>query len=81
MFDGVFQLVHQRIVGEKHLKLVLGSSADSPQVLDAIAFNVDLERWPDEDVTRVRLAYRLDCNYYRGEERVQLMVEQIEAAD
>jgi single-stranded-DNA-specific exonuclease len=78
VFDGEFQLVHQRLVGEKHLKLVC-SPMESPQrILDAIAFNVDPGRWPDERVEMVRLAYRLDCNFYRGEERLQLMVECIE---
>ena len=50
------------------------------QLLDAIAFNVDTRVWPDESHGRVRLAYRLDCNYYRGEERLQLMVEALEPA-
>jgi single-stranded-DNA-specific exonuclease len=80
VFDGCFQLVHQRIVGEKHLKLVL-SHEDAPErLLDAIAFNVDTRRWPDEDVRQLRLAYRLDSNWYRGEERLQLMVEFMEPA-
>jgi len=75
LFDGTFTLVQQRIVGERHLKLVL-SPVDRPGlVLDAIAFNVDLGRWPDASVERVRVAYRLDCNFYRGEESLQLMVE------
>ncbi len=80
VFDGVFQLVHQRIVGEKHLKLVVALPAAPDALLDAIAFNVDVKRWPDDSVERVRLAYRLDCNYYRGEERLQLMVEVLEPA-
>jgi single-stranded-DNA-specific exonuclease len=52
--------------------------AEPGQIVDAIAFNVDLDRWPDDKVETVHLAYRLDCNYYRGEERLQLMVEAIE---
>ena len=79
VFDGDFLIVHQRLVGEKHLKLVVSPDADPQHTLDAIAFNIDLDRWPDESVERVKLAYRLDCNYYRGEERLQLMVESIDA--
>ncbi len=78
VFDGEFQLVHQRIVGERHLKLVLSHAAEPTQLLDAIAFNVELEDWPDQSVQRVHIAYRLDCNYYRGEEKLQLMIEHIE---
>ena len=78
VFDGEFYVVHQRVVGDRHLKLVLSPAENPRQCLDAIQFNVDLERWPDEQVDRVKLAYRLDCNYYRGEERLQLMVEAME---
>lgn len=78
IFDGEFYLVQQRIVGEKHLKLVLSSDADHQQVIDAIAFNIDLDVWPDDNIKRVRLAYRLDVNEFRGRESVQLMVQFIE---
>jgi single-stranded-DNA-specific exonuclease len=78
-FDGEFQLVHQRIVGERHLKLVL-AHADKPELLiDAIAFNIDTEVWPNTEVEKVNIAYRLDVNEYRGRESVQLMVEHVEA--
>jgi single-stranded-DNA-specific exonuclease len=77
VFDDVFHIVHQRLVGERHLKLVLSHPDDPAAILDAIAFNVDLEQWPDESVARAHIAYRLDCNYFRGEERLQLMVETI----
>lgn len=78
VFDGVFTVVHQRLVGEKHLKLVL-SREGSSQLLDAIAFNVDLAVWPDESVREVQLAYRLDVNEFRGQRSVQLMVEFLQA--
>jgi len=77
VFDGVFRIVQQRIVGERHLKLVL-SPEEGDQVLDAIAFNVDTAVWPDTSIERVRVAYRLDCNYFRGTETLQLMLEHLE---
>ncbi len=80
VFDGVFHLVHQRIVGEKHLKLVVSPEGSPDCLLDAIAFNVDTEVWPSAEAQRVEIAYRLDCNYYRGEERLQLMVEVLRQA-
>jgi single-stranded-DNA-specific exonuclease len=79
LFDGEFELVSQRIVGERHLKLVL-RAAGHEAPLEAIAFGVDTELWPNQDASRVRIAYRLDVNEYRGERRLQLLVEQIEAA-
>ncbi len=73
-FDGVFQVVSQRLVGEKHLKMVL-FPADGSVLLDAIAFNVDLEVWPDPSIEQVEMAYRLDVNEFRGQRSVQLVVE------
>ncbi|MDX9873479.1 MAG: single-stranded-DNA-specific exonuclease RecJ [Spongiibacteraceae bacterium] len=78
LFDGEFTLVQQRLVGEKHLKLVLGDPRDRARLVDGIAFNVDLRRWPDASVQRVRAAYRLDINRWRGQESVQLIVEHLE---
>jgi single-stranded-DNA-specific exonuclease len=75
LFDDVFKLVQQRIVGEKHLKLVVEKAG---QVFDAIAFNVDLNRWPDHKSQQVHLAYRLDINEFRGKKTVQFMVEYLE---
>ncbi|HAV87682.1 MAG TPA: single-stranded-DNA-specific exonuclease RecJ, partial [Pseudomonas sp.] len=76
MFHGVFQLVQQRIVGERHLKLVLRSECGS-LTLDGIAFNIDRDIWPNPSVRWAELAYKLDVNEYRGQESVQLMVAHI----
>ncbi|MDH1055067.1 single-stranded-DNA-specific exonuclease RecJ [Aquipseudomonas alcaligenes] len=73
LFHAVFQIVTQRVVGEKHLKLVLKTECGS-LTLDGIAFNVDREIWPNPNVRWVELAYKLDVNEYQGRESVQLMV-------
>ncbi|WDU63215.1 single-stranded-DNA-specific exonuclease RecJ [Pseudomonas poae] len=77
LFHGVFQLVEQRIVGERHLKVVLKSECGSVK-LDGIAFGVDREVWPNPTVRWVELAYKLDVNEFRGQETVQLMIAHIE---
>jgi len=77
IFDDSFELVQQRIVGEKHLKLLL--KHNSGTLLDGIAFNVDLSLWPDPDTRVVRVAFKLDINQFRGKSSLQLMVEGIEA--
>ena len=79
LFDGEFYLIQQRLVGEKHLKMVLSMDAAGKQLIDAIAFNVDLQVWPNPATTRARLVYRLDVNEFRGKQSVQLMVEYLEA--
>jgi single-stranded-DNA-specific exonuclease len=76
LFHGVFQLVQQRIVGERHLKVVLKSECGSVQ-LDGIAFGVDREVWPNPTVRWVELAYKLDVNEFRGQESVQLLIAHI----
>ncbi|MDI6524364.1 single-stranded-DNA-specific exonuclease RecJ [Pseudomonas otitidis] len=76
LFHGVFQIAQQRLVGERHLKLVLKSECGSLQ-LDGIAFNIDRDVWPNPTVRWAELAYRLDVNEFRGQESVQLMVVHI----
>jgi len=76
LFDDSFTLVQQRIVGEKHLKLVVEKQGE---VFDGIAFNVDVKAWPNAQAKQVHLAYRLDVNEFRGKRTVQLMVEDITA--
>jgi len=76
LYDAVFELVQQRVVGERHLKLLLRWE-DTGQLIDAIAFNHPAEGWL-ERATRVRAAFRLDINEFRGRTSVQLVVEHIE---
>ncbi|SKA43621.1 single-stranded-DNA-specific exonuclease RecJ [Enterovibrio nigricans] len=78
LFDGKFKLLHQKLVGGKHLKMMVEPMMGG-QMVDAIAFNVDLRRWPDPSVQIVELAYRLDVNEFRGNRTVQLMVEHMVA--
>lgn len=78
LFDGCFTLLQQRIVGQRHLKLVVLESR-SGVTLDAIAFNIDTRVWPDPNVQQVQLVYRLSINEYRGQRSLQLMVEFITA--
>ena len=80
LFDGRFQLIQQRLVGEKHLKMVLQPSGGS-RTVDAIAFNIDPARWPDHRVREVELAYRMDINDFRGRRALQLVVEDLKALD
>ena len=79
LFDGVFTLKSQRIVGEKHLKLRLGLPADDAVQIAAIAFNIDTSIWPSNATRHVQLAYRLDVNEYNGLRSVQLLVQNIAA--
>ncbi|MFE8072628.1 single-stranded-DNA-specific exonuclease RecJ [Marinobacteraceae bacterium S3BR75-40.1] len=76
-FDGPFEIINQRIVGERHLKLLL-RPPQGEVLVDAIAFNVDTRVWPNHRCERVHLAYKLDVNEFRGRESVQLKVDYLE---
>jgi single-stranded-DNA-specific exonuclease len=72
MWNGDFDVLEQRTVGEKHLKLRVRPATGGKPV-DAIAFNQAGPAYRGV----VQLAYRLDVNEYRGVESAQLVVEQI----
>lgn len=76
LFDGVFEMVEQRLVGGKHLKMVL---AKEHNTWDAIAFNIDMNEWPNYRCNQVNIAYRMDVNEFRGKRTVQLIVEQMDS--
>ncbi|MBP6900941.1 MAG: single-stranded-DNA-specific exonuclease RecJ [Burkholderiaceae bacterium] len=75
LFCDEVEVVQQRLVGEKHLKLRVRSPAGSGQpggttLRDAIWFG-HTEPLP----ARVRLAYRLSLDEFQGQQRVQMVVE------
>lgn len=78
LFDGEFRVLQQRILGGKHLKLVLSPRQATQVAVDAIAFNIDAHEWEGCNNALVRLVYRLDVNEFRGQRTLQLQVEHIE---
>lgn len=72
VFCDEVDIVSQRLVGEKHLKLTVRHAG---QLREAIWFG---QREPI--AARVRLAYRLSVDSYQGRERVQMVVEAVEDA-
>lgn len=79
IFDGEFIIHQSRLLNDKHLKLVV-SPANAPQLLlDAIAFNVDAQMWSESPNKKLRLAFKLSPNEFRGQRTLQLMVDYLEA--
>ncbi|MES2071408.1 MAG: single-stranded-DNA-specific exonuclease RecJ [Pseudomonadota bacterium] len=70
IFCDEFKLISQRVLKERHLKLLLERNG---QRYDAIWFG-----HTDTLAERVTVAFRLDANEYNGVTRVQLMVEHVE---
>ncbi len=77
LFDDEFKVVSQRVVGEKHLKLVLEKDGE---MFDAINFFYDESIELIED-SKVHAIYKLDINEFRGNQSLQLMVDQLELID
>ncbi|HAM74440.1 MAG TPA: single-stranded-DNA-specific exonuclease RecJ [Alcanivorax sp.] len=77
-FDGEFEVLKHRIVGERHLKLTLGLPGVSG-IIDAIHFNVPVETLPKR-ISRVRGVYRLEVNEFRGNRNPQLLFEHLRPA-
>ena len=76
IFDGVFDVLQTRIVGQRHLKLVLRSPSGQLPI-DAIAFFIDQpEYWLG--LRQIRVAYKLDINEFRGNRTLQFIVQYFE---
>ncbi len=71
IFHGDFDIVEQRVVGEKHLKCRL-KLTNTSTLYDAIAFFQ-----APISTKQVTIAYKLSINEWRGSVSLQLMVEQV----
>jgi single-stranded-DNA-specific exonuclease len=80
LFDNVFEVLDQRLVGQHHLKLSL-SLPDQNQLIEAIAFQVDLNSWPNHRARFIHAAYKLDINTYQGRSRLQLVIVGMQVAE
>lgn len=73
VFEGDFKIVHQKLVGQKHLALIVENSQGMQ--MDAIWFNVDLRQYPDYSIKSAKLIYKLNINEFRGNRNLQLLIE------
>lgn len=73
LFHGDFIIKQKQILKEKHLRLNLYQHSQPDQLLSAIAFNTDVENWPNQNET-VQLLYQFDVNEFRGVKSPQLII-------
>ena len=75
LFEGCFKVIKQHILASKHIKLVL-KPLDYDLWIDAIAFNQaeDLSN----NLDQIRIVYKMDINEFRGNIKLQLIVDYIE---
>jgi single-stranded-DNA-specific exonuclease len=67
LFCDEVEVLQQRLVGDKHLKLRVRHAGT---LRDAIWFG-----HPEPVAARVRIAYRLSLDEWQGQQRVQMVVE------
>ena len=79
LFDDVFRVLDKRPMGAagNHWKLSLEHRTGGT-AFEAVMFNIQADALPSGEHWRV--AYRLDVNEFRGNRRLQLVVEQAEGA-
>lgn len=92
-FDGEFEVLSFRWLKEKHLKLVLQPLSSQTQKnrtqdsIEALFFNVPLSLYHPEEqqarhlienLERIKCVYKLQVNRFRGQMRLQLIVEYLE---
>ena len=73
LFYDEFEVINQRILADKHLKLTL-KTIDKPLVIDAIYFNHSTLL-----AGTIQAAYQLQTNSYNGVQKVQLNLQYIES--
>jgi len=80
LFDGEFEIVESRVVGQRHLKF-WARPAPVSQPVEGIAFGyfTDPAAPPVPKGCRVRLAYRLDTSDFGGSLKAELKAEIVEA--
>ncbi|HSN70940.1 MAG TPA: hypothetical protein VLT59_05500, partial [Steroidobacteraceae bacterium] len=81
IFDGRFEVVSSRVLGDRHLKLMLRAPGEGSPC-EAIAFRYfdDSHAVTYQRNDQVGAAYRMDVNEYGGSTRLQLLIEHLEPA-
>ncbi len=73
LFRDVFEVQGARVLGNKHLKLML-QLPGANTLIDAIAFNVDTDLL-DKKLKNIEILYRLQVNDFRGQRSAQILIE------
>ncbi|MCP3953590.1 MAG: single-stranded-DNA-specific exonuclease RecJ, partial [Desulfobacterales bacterium] len=83
LFEGKFEVLNSRFVGEIHLKLVLQLKGTCNPI-DAICFRYlehadSPEKRTALGFTALKVVYSLDVNHFRGRQSLQLIIRYLEA--
>ncbi len=79
VFDGVFNVKDRRVVGERHLQLILQPDGSDMSVR-SILYNMD--KYPvSEDMSRIHIAYLLAADEYNGRRAPMLNIRYLEVIE
>jgi single-stranded-DNA-specific exonuclease len=73
VFEGQFEIVDSKIVGDKHLKMQLRTNGHD-NIIEAIAFNSIEDAWVNT-AREIQTVYKLDINEYAGRQKLQLVID------
>ncbi|MBI4356690.1 MAG: single-stranded-DNA-specific exonuclease RecJ [Gammaproteobacteria bacterium] len=78
-FDGKFQILEQRLVAKKHLKMrvVPMDTQSTTKPIEAIAFNIEQDKWPNPHCQYAEFVYQLNMDDYTQDERLVLRIEHL----
>ena len=74
-FEGPFRIIEDKILMNKHLKLLLAPMNSHGLKFTAIHFNADIDQWKQRDFEDIYCVYELDINNYRNFESLQLLIK------
>jgi len=75
-FIGEFEVLEQRVLSERHLKMQLVAPGDDLTGCEAIAF-FQPRHILEKNHQRIKIHYELGINYFRGVESLQLLIRHI----
>ncbi|MDH3280033.1 MAG: DHHA1 domain-containing protein, partial [Gammaproteobacteria bacterium] len=77
VFDDEFDILEYRVIGDSHIKFRV-RRVNGSRVLEAIAFRYLDDHADVPNLTRARMAFRLEVNEYQGRRTPQLVIEYME---
>lgn len=81
LFDGVFYLHRHDVIANKHLKMWVSLAGTAEQTIEAILFQAKEHHHACCKASKVRLLYRMSVNVFRGQQTLQLIVEDVRFID
>lgn len=81
LFDGVMCVHKSQIIQEKHIKLWLSVDAKPERAVEAILFFAEKRHFELLSESQLQVYYRLDVNFFRGQQSLQLMLQDLRAKE